>query len=87
MKTVSIFDLREDLASYITSVREHRTTLVVRRFGKPVAVISPYDADRVPNYDDYFGFLPKGEKGSVLLARTRRSEKEKNRSRRLRGAA
>lgn len=84
MKTVSIFDLRDDLASYLTAVREERTTLVVRRFGKPIALITPYTADAVPNVEDYFGFLPKGERGSAFLSRRRRSDKEKKRTTSLR---
>lgn len=80
MKTVSIFDLRDDLATYLSAVREERTTLVVRRFGKPIALITPFRADAVPRIDDYFGFLPKGESGSTFLSRRRRSAKEKKRT-------
>lgn len=82
---VSIFDLRDDLATYLSTVRDEHITLVVRRFGKPIALISPYMVDIAPKVDDYFGFLPKtGGRGSAFLSRHRRSAKEKKRTTALR---
>lgn len=84
MRTVSIFELRENLANYLESVSTSDVSLVVRRFGKPIALISPYKSTAVPLFTDYFGFLPKTEKGSEFVNRVRRSNKEKARVEKLR---
>lgn len=84
MKTVSIFELRDNLATYLTAVHEANTSLIVRRFGNPIALITPYKADEALATHEYFGFMPKGERGSKFLSRLRRSAKEKKRTSRFR---
>lgn len=76
MRMVSIFDLRNKLAEYLSSVVESDSPLVVRRFGKPIAMIVPFDSKSV-SIDEYFGFMGKGESGEAFLKRVRRSEKER----------
>ncbi len=80
MKNVSIFELRDNLATYLTAVREANTSIIVRRFGNPIALITPYKEDNIPEGDAYFGFMPKGARGSRFVSRLRRTPKEKNRT-------
>lgn len=80
MKTVSIFELRDNLASYLTAVRDANTSIIVRRFGNPIALITPYTENAELEGDAYFGFMPKDERGSRFLSRLRRSVKEKKRT-------
>lgn len=75
MQMVSIFDLRSKLAEYLSSVENSDSSLVVRRFGKPIAMIVPYDKKSV-SFEKYFGFMGKGEGGEAFLKRVRRSKKE-----------
>ncbi len=80
MKTVSIFDLRDNLATYLTAVHEANTSIIVRRFGNPIALITPYKEDGILEDDEYFGFMPKGTRGSKFLSRLRHTAKEKKRT-------
>lgn len=86
MKTVSIFELRDNLADYLNAVSKSRTPLVINRYDKPLAIIMPYkDKDLYTEIDDLFGFLgTNGEDGTSFVNRVRRSKKERAYVRKLR---
>jgi prevent-host-death family protein len=65
------------LAGYLDEVVESDRPLVISRFGKPVALISPYKDTGKILAKDFFGFLGKGETGNKFLAKVRRSAREK----------
>lgn len=81
IKTVSSFDLRDNLSRYLELVREEETPLLIERYGQPVAIISPFTSDYVKrtNFDDYFGFLAGNETGEEYLKKVRRCPREKKR--------
>lgn len=80
MKTVSTYVLRDNLSDYLNEVAKTEIPLLISKFGKPIAVISPYKEARLPKIDEFFGFLGKGESGEKFLARVRRSKEEKIRT-------
>lgn len=77
MRTVSSYSLRDNLSTYLSEIEKSEIPVVISRFGKPVAVISPYKKGILPSRKSYFGFLGKGSSGEKFLAKTRRSDKEK----------
>jgi len=77
MNAVSVYDFRNDLASYLDEIAESDQPLVISRFGKPVALVSPYKDIGKSLAKDFFGFLGKGETGDKFLAGVRRSTREK----------
>jgi prevent-host-death family protein len=78
MNAVSVYDFRNDLASYLDEMAESDRPLVISRFGKPVAIVYPYDDKKAEvKADNYFGFLGKGGTGEKFLAKIRRSTREK----------
>lgn len=77
MNTVSVYDFRNDLAGYLDEVAESDRPLVISRFGKPVALVSPYKDTGKSSAKDFFGFLGKGETGDKFLAGVRRSPRER----------
>lgn len=86
MKAVSIFDLRDNLADYLASVKRTETPLIVSRFGKPIAVITPFSKETV-SFEKYFGFMGKGDTGEAFLKRVRRSKHEARANKIRRGKA
>lgn len=77
MNAVSVYDFRNDLAGYLNELAESDQPLVISRFGKPVALVSPYQDTGKSSVKDFFGFLGKGETGNRFLAKVRRSASEK----------
>lgn len=77
MNAVSVYDFRNDLAGYLDVVAESNQPLVISRFGKPVALVSPYKDTGKSLAKDFFGFLGKGEAGDKFLAGVRRSPRER----------
>lgn len=77
MRTISTYSLRDNLADYLGEVERTEVPLLVSRFGRPIAIISPYKKEAVPSSKKFFGFLGKGLSGEKFLAKTRRSAKEK----------
>lgn len=77
MNAVSVYDFRNDLAGYLDGVAESNQPLVINRFGKPVALVSPYKDTGKSLAKDFFGFLGKGETGEKFLAGVRRSPRER----------
>jgi len=77
MRIISTYSLRDKLADYLGEVEKTEVPLIISRFGKPIAIISPYKKGTVPSYKNFFGFLGKGPTGENFLAKTRRTEKEK----------
>lgn len=84
MRTISIYDLRNNLADWLNEVTANDSRLLVSRFGKPIAIISPYSDTDVVNFDRFYNVLGKGETGDKLVNRIRRSNKEKERTKTLR---
>ena len=78
MKTVSVFELRDNLAYYIDLVSKQQTPLIVEKYNKPTAIITPYKKGTVPEDPLSFkGFLGKGVSGVKFVNRIRRSAREK----------
>lgn len=85
MKTVSVYELRDNLAYFLNLVEKNQSPIVVEKYKKPTAIISPYKKGKVA--DDplsYFGFLGKGEDGVKFVNRIRRSKRERDYVKRLR---
>lgn len=76
MRSVSTYSLRNNLAKYLEEVESNQISLVVKKFNKPLVVISPFCPEDQKKGSDYFGFLGKGEGGKAFLNRVRRSKKE-----------
>ncbi len=81
MKTASIYDLRNNLSSYINDVAENKSTIIIYRYNKRVAKLASINASFKPRpTTSFFGFMgKKGVKGSVLEDRIRRNPNEKER--------
>ncbi len=86
MKQVSIYELRDNLATYLQTLEKYSTPIVVRRYDRPIAVIMPYKQGNIfGDVEALFGFLgPKGESGKQSVNRIRRSILEKKRTQELR---
>lgn len=84
MKSVSVYELRDNLANYLTMVSKKDMSIVVSRFRKPIAVLVPVTSDTIPSPDRFFGFLGKGERGDRVLARIRRSPAQRRRTKAFR---
>lgn len=63
-------------------VIKDKACLVISKFNNPFVVIKPYEEDDCValKAQNYFGFLGRGEKGSVYVNKLRRSKKEKIRT-------
>lgn len=76
MKNVSIYDLRMNLATYLDMVGTGEE-VVVNRFKKPIAMLVPFDKEKV-DYKRFFGFMKdRRESGIAFENRIRRSAREK----------
>ena len=85
MKTVSVYELRDNLSYYLNLVSKNQTSLVVEKYNTPTVVITPFKEGMIP--DDplsFFGFLGKGEDGVRFENRIRRNKRERERIKRLR---
>lgn len=76
MRSISTFSLRNNLAEYLEEVGKNENPIIVSRFGKPIAVISPYKKEAVTPSRGFFGFMGKGLNGEKYLEKIRRSKKE-----------
>lgn len=67
-------------------VIKDKACLVISKFNNPFVVIKPYEENDCAalKVQNYFGFLGKGERGSVYVNKLRRSKKEKIRTEALR---
>lgn len=83
MNRVSIFEFRDDLASYIQSVATTENPVVIEKRGKPVAMLVPYKKNAF-DYERYFGFLKGRETGEEYVNRIRRNKRELEYVRKLR---
>jgi len=78
MKKISTNLLRDNLASYLESVTETQSPLMVCKYNKPLVVIMPViKSKEKDNYNDYFGFFGGKETGNKFVKRVRRNKKEK----------
>ena len=85
MKTVSVYELRDNLAYYLDLVKKNQSPVIVEKYNKPMAIITPYKKGMVKNDPlSYFGFLGKGEDGVRFENRIRRSARERAYVKRLR---
>ena len=77
MTYVSVYDFRNDLASYLDLVARTGARVVVKRFNKPVAVLAPYKKEEV-NWEQFWGFMKaRRDTGVAFESRVRRSTKER----------
>ncbi len=78
MKKISIYLLRDNLASYLNEVAKTEVPLVVCKYKKPIAVIMPPKKELIKDdIDEFFGFLGGGETGDELVKRVRRNKRER----------
>ena len=78
MKKISTNLLRDNLASYLESVTETQSPLMVCKYNKPLVVIMPVrKLKEENNFNDYFGLFGGKEKGDKFVKRVRRNKKEK----------
>lgn len=78
MKKVSVYELRDNLSYYLELVEKNQSPLIVEKYKKPAAIITPYKKGAIA--DDplsYKGFLGKGEDGVKYVNRIRRSTRER----------
>jgi hypothetical protein len=84
MLQANVFDFRKNLAGYLDEVETNKRKVVIKRFGRTVAIVLPYDAKDEADGNKYFGFMGEGESGEQFLKRVRRSEKALERTKKLR---
>jgi hypothetical protein len=82
LKPVSTIDLRDHLASYLKLVADTKTSLLIKKYRQPIAIIKPLTTKDLPlsSPDIFFGFLSHtdDETGEEFVNRLRRSLSEKN---------
>lgn len=84
MKTVSVYELRDNLSYYLDLVAKNQTTLVVEKYNTPTAIITPFKEGVIRSDPlSYFGFLGKGKSGVRFVNKIRRNKKERERVKRL----
>ena len=80
MKSVSSFEFRDNLSSYLDLVEKKGKKYTLTRYNKPIARVMPYVDSKSPLEiaDKYFGFFRteenKNESGSEFVDKIRRSE-------------
>ena len=86
MNKASIFELRDNLASYLSEVAKTERPLVIYKYKKPIAVIVPPKKSLIDDdYKQFFGFMGKGrETGMEYENRIRRNKRERAYIRNLR---
>lgn len=77
MKTVSVYELRDNLAYYLGLVEKNQSLIIVEKYKKPTAIISPYEKGKIRDPLSFEGFLGKGISGVKYVDRIRRSKSEK----------
>ncbi len=84
MKKTSVYLLRENLASYLNEIIKTGDPLMVCKYNKPLVVISLPEKDKTnTDYEKFFGFMTKDERGVDYENRVRRGKKEKDYMRKL----
>lgn len=78
MNRVSIFNFRDELASYLERVIKSDTPLIIEKRGKPLVVVTPYKKEKEIDFEKFYGFMGPGEDGEAFLKRVRRSKKERD---------
>lgn len=77
MKTVSVYELRDNLAYYLDLVEKNQNSIVVEKYKKPTAIINPYKKGAIRDPLSFEGFLGKGISGVEYVDRIRRSKSER----------
>ena len=84
MKTVSVYELRDNLSYYLNLVSKNQTSLIVEKYNTPTVLITPYKKGAVSDDPLSFkGFLGKGEDGVRYENRIRRNRRERERIKKL----
>lgn len=84
MKTVSVYELRDNLSYYLDLVSKNQTSLIVEKYNIPKAIITPFQEGAKTDPLSYFGFLGKGGVDGVIYEnRIRRNRRERERMKRL----
>lgn len=78
MKTVSVYELRDNLAYYLELVEKNQSPIIVKKYRKPTAILSPYKKEKVRDPLSFEGFLGKGISGVEYVNRLRRSKSERD---------
>ncbi len=82
MKSVSSFELRDNLSSYLDLVVSKNQEIEITKYGKPIAKVVPYNqtVSKSELARKYFGFLRteenKNESGIQYVERIRRNKLE-----------
>jgi len=91
MKSVSSFEFRDNLSSYLDLVEKKGKKYTLTRYNKPVARVVPYyneGESALMLADKYFGFFKteenKNESGSEFVDKIRRSDEALKESERMR---
>lgn len=87
MRTISIYELRENLGDYLMGISDINNSLIVTKHNKPIATIQPYnETGRKEKIQSFFGFLKNSMKqtGEEYVDKIRRNTKEKQRTLQLR---
>ncbi|MBI4990525.1 type II toxin-antitoxin system Phd/YefM family antitoxin [Candidatus Gottesmanbacteria bacterium] len=77
MKTVSVYELRDNLAYFLNLVEKNQSPIIVEKYKKPTAIISPYIKGKIRDPLSFQGFLGKGVSGVEFVNRIRRSKSER----------
>ena len=75
MRVVSIYDFRNNLSEYLADLAVSDVPIILRRFGKPLAMVLPYKSADV-SVSGYFGFLKNKTTGAAFVASVRRNSRE-----------
>lgn len=78
MKRISVYLLRDNLASYLNEVAKTGETIIVEKYKKPIAMIVPPKKELVKeDYKRFFGFMEGKETGEEFVNRVRRNKRER----------
>lgn len=79
MKTVSVYELRDNLAYYLELVEKNQSPIIVQKYKKPTIILTPYKKGIVKDPLSFYGFLGKGVDGVEFVNKIRRSKTERER--------
>jgi len=75
MRIVTIYEFRNNLSDYLAELAVSDVPIVLRRFGKPLAMVLPYKSADV-SVSGYFGFLKSKTSGAAFVSSVRRNSRE-----------
>ena len=83
MRIVSIYEFRNNLSEYLAELAVSDVPIILRRFGKPMAMVLPYKSADV-SVTGYFGFLKSKTSGAAFVASVRRNSREAAKTEKMR---